>query len=72
MNPKTPGQMLYEQLCPQQIAVIPLEKRIFATSADILMVKNPKFHAPWHLLTQRCRESYEQRAKGHHLVNNGE
>jgi len=61
---KTPGQLLYEHKHPSHISVIPVERRHFATAADVLLVPNPNQQVPWRLLTERCRESWEKSAIG--------
>jgi hypothetical protein len=64
---KSPGQRLYEFKCPAQIRVVPASCLPFATAGDALWVDNPVHQAPWHLLTQDCRASWERTAEGHSL-----
>jgi hypothetical protein len=64
---KTQGQRLYEYKHPSHIRVIPVEARQFATADDVIVVPNPTHHVPWHLLTEKCRQGWEQTAIGHHL-----
>ena len=63
---KTGGQIVYEAKNPKFIRVVPVDRRLFATEADVLLVPNER-HVPWHLLTERCRQSWEETAKGHYL-----
>jgi hypothetical protein len=62
MNTKTNGQLLYEHHHPKYITLY--TKRVFG---DPVVVPNPEHVVPWHLLTDRCRESYERQAQGHYL-----
>ncbi len=66
---KTFGQRLYEYENPEYIEVIRWKDRTFATSKDILLVKNPADPTPWRFLTKGAQEKYEQRAKGHHIFS---
>ena len=66
---KTLGQVLYEKLYPKMIQVVRVEDS-FKTNP--FWVPNPVHHADWNLLTERCRQSYEQQAIGHHLVTSSE
>lgn len=66
---KTNGQLLYEHHHPAMIRVIPAERRHFATEADVMMVPNPAEPVPWRFLTERCKQSWETSAVGHHLFS---
>lgn len=61
---KTHGQLLYERLNPKFITVY-ADRTPWASP---MVVENPKFVVPWYAITQRCKDSYESQAKGHHLV----
>ena len=62
---KTDGQILYEAKHPKRVHVV-LYSDHFRQSP--FWAENPEFHAPWRLLTERCRQSWEMNAKGHNLV----
>ena len=68
MLTKSKGQILYEKLHPSHIQVIRADIS-FPTAADIMLVPNPVHHAPWQLLTEKCRAYYEAQAIGHHLTS---
>lgn len=61
----TPGQKLYELLHPKYITVYAAR----TPWAEAMVVENPELVVPWHLLTERCRQSYEQQAVGHYLLS---
>lgn len=65
---KTPGQILYEQKAPALVAVVRRVCLPFVEAGDVFSVPNPVHHAPWHLLTEDCRASWERTAVGHNLV----
>jgi hypothetical protein len=68
---KTDGQLVYEYYHPSRIRVIPVARKAFATAEDVLTVPNPVHQAPFHLLTQECRDYWERYAVGHHVVSKG-
>lgn len=65
---KTPGQRLYEHLSTPMIAMVPYHKRQFATSADIVLVRNEE-HVPWEFLYAHRRQMYEEQAQTHWFTN---
>lgn len=65
---KTAGQQVYEYCHPSRIRVVRASALPFATSDDVLTLPNPVHQAPWHLLTQDCRDYWERYAWGHHAV----
>jgi hypothetical protein len=68
---KTDGQIVYEHKNPSHISVVPTQVLPFPTAADVVLVPNPVHQAPWNLLTEECRQSWEQYAVGHYLVSKG-
>lgn len=58
----TNGQKLYEHKHPTHHAMVPFDRRHFATAEDIVMVKNED-HVPWRFLTDRCKASWERSAE---------
>lgn len=69
---KTDGQTVYEHKNPSHIRVVRASALPFATAGDVLLVPNPVHQAPWNLLTEACRQRWEQYAIGHRLVSKGE
>ncbi len=61
----TKGERLYHHLHPLFITVYARDD-VFRTNP--FEVLNPKEVAPWPCLTQRCKDSYEQQAVGHHVI----
>lgn len=62
---KTNGQILYEHYNPRHLKVV-LAEDTFRRNPFFVPNEN---HVPFHLLTERCRQSYEQQAVGHHLFS---
>jgi hypothetical protein len=58
----TNGQRLYEHRHPRWVVLY--TARAFG---EPVQVPNPNHIVPWHLLTQRFRDSYELEAQGHYL-----
>jgi hypothetical protein len=69
---KTIGQRVYEHYHPAYLRVVPTSRLPFVTADDVFMTPNPVHQAPYHLLTQDCRDYWERYAVGHHVVSQGE
>lgn len=64
---KSNGQLLYEHKHPSHIKVVPVDRRHFATEADVLLM--PTDNTPWRFLTAKCQQSWEFTAQGHNLFS---
>jgi len=60
----TLGQQLYEHEHPRFIQVFTAR-----TFGEPILIENPEHVVPWRLLTERCRQEYEDYAIGHHLFS---
>lgn len=69
---KTIGQRVYEHYHPAHIPVVHTSRLPFVTAGDVFMIPNPVHQAPYHLLTQDCRDYWERYAVGHRVVSKGE
>lgn len=63
----TNGEILYRYHHPPTLLVVEFSKRNFARAEDAFYVPNPANPTPWRFLTEKCRQSYERQAVGHHL-----
>ena len=65
----TDGETLYNLKNPAYIEVYRKEDYF---RQNILHVPNPDEPTPWRFLTQKSKDSWENYAKGHSLIRNGE
>ena len=62
----SPGEKVYNYYNPPMLKVVLASKRHFATKDDIFLVTNENY-TPYKYLTQKCKDSWEKTAIGHHI-----